>query len=248
MAWGYDRDYFISRQHGWDASAEALVPVLLGLFPVHSAVEIGCGTANLLEVLGRHGVSDLLGLYGPDDPADMMRLPPTQLAAWDLDRLAPLPRRFDLACTLEVAEHLPEAAAAAFVAMLVAAAPVVLFSAAIAGQGGPGHVNERRQAWWAALFARHGYVPVDCIRPAIWGVPDLEWYYAQNLLVYCIPEMVPAGHAPVTIPLYLNLVHDRVMQPLLRGPDSIGGAVRAMRRDGAALARAVRRRIGGARR
>jgi hypothetical protein len=169
-------------------------------------------------------------------------VPESLLRAWDLDRLTPLDRHYDLACSLEVAEHIPQAQAANFVSLLAQAAPVVLFGAAIAGQGGPGHVNEQRQAWWAALFAQRGYVAVDCIRPAIWGVPGLEWYYAQNILVYCRPEHVPAGHAPVTIPLYLNLVDDRVMAPLLRGPDSIGSAVRGIRRDATALATALRRR------
>jgi hypothetical protein len=55
---------------------------------------------------------------------------------------------------------------------------------------------------------------------------------------------VPPGHAPVTNPLYLNLVADQVMAPLLRGPDSIGSGVAALRRDALALARALRRRLG----
>lgn len=245
MAWGYQRAYFVGKQQAWDASGAAVAEVLTRLLPLRSAVEFGCGTANLLAALAARGVEDVLGLHGPHDPPDLMRLPAERLAPWDLDRLQPLPRRFDLACTIEVGEHIPAARARAFVAMLVAAAPVVLFGAAIAGQGGEGHVNERRQAWWAELFAAHGYLPVDCVRPAIWGAPGMEWYYVQNLLLYCAPGHLPAGHAPVTSPLYLNLVHDRVMQPLLRGPEGIRGAVSAMRRDGSALARAMRRRLGG---
>lgn len=243
MAWGYERDYFISRQHGWDASAELVAAELLRLFSIRSAVEIGCGTANLLAALTRHGVPDVLGLDGPDVPQDMLCIPATQVRRWDVTRIAPLDRRFDLACTLEVAEHVPPALAAGFVEMLTRAAPVVLFGAAIPGQGGPGHVNEQRQSWWAGLFAGHGYVPVDCIRPAIWGRPDLEWYYAQNILVYCTPDRVPAGRTPVRFPLYLDLVDDRVMAPLVRGPDSILGSLRALRRDTGALTRAIARRV-----
>jgi SAM-dependent methyltransferase len=249
MAWGYEREYFVMKQRGWTISAEAVVPVMLGLFPIRSAVEVGCGTANLLEVLTRHGVTDVLGLDGPDVPRDLLRIPAEQVRTWDLARLAPLERRFDLACTLEVAEHQPPESAEDFVRLLVAAAPVVLFSAAIPGQGGPGHLNERRQSWWARLFARHGYVAVDCIRPAIWETPGLEWYYAQNIVVYCLPELVPPGHAPVRFPLQLDLVHDRVFEPLVRGPDSISSSVRAIGRDLGALTRAVARRArrGGAR-
>ena len=161
MAWGYERAYFLARQRGWDASAELVAAALLPLFPARSAVEIGCGTGNLLAVLRRHGVADVRGLAGPEVPRDLMVIPETDLQRWTLTQMAPLDRRFDLACTLEVAEHVAPALAADFVGMLTRAAPVVLFGAAIPGQGGPGHVNEQRQSWWAALFARHGYVPVD---------------------------------------------------------------------------------------
>lgn len=243
MALGYERAYFVARQHGWDVSADVIAGRMLDLFSIGSVLEVGCGTANLLAAFHRRAVADVFGLDGPNVPRDLLRVPADLVASWDLDRLTPLPRRFDLACSLEVGEHLPEAAAEDFVGLLTTAAPLVLFGAAIPGQGGPGHLNEQRQSWWAAKFAARGYVAVDCIRPAVWGVPDTEWYYAQNVLVYCRPELVPPGHAPVVGRLYLDLVHEQVAAPLLRGPDSIKGAVRAFRRDGGALLRALRRRM-----
>ncbi len=244
MALGYDRAYFVARQRGWDISAAAVAEVMLSLFPIRSMVEVGCGTGNLPAAFRDRGVADVFGLDGPNVPHDLMRLDSEQVMSWDPARLAPLPRRFDLACSLEVGEHVPAARAADFVRMLTAAAPVVVFGAAIPGQGGPGHVNEQRQSWWAALFAAQGFVAFDCIRPAIWRVEGLEWYYAQNILVYCQPDRVPAGHVPVTSRLHLDLVAERVAAPLRRGPDSISGALAALRRDGAALARAVGRRAG----
>jgi SAM-dependent methyltransferase len=243
MALGYEREYFIARQHGWTVSAEAVAGLMLSLFRIGSVLEVGCGTGNLLAAFRRGGVADVLGLDGPNVPRDLLCVADSLVQRWDLDQLAPLPRRFDLACSLEVAEHLPEERAADFVRLLTAAAPVVLFGAAIPGQGGPGHVNEQRQSWWAAKFAAQGYVAVDCVRPAIWQVPDVEWYYAQNILVYCQPGLVPPDHSPVASPLYLDLVDDRVAEPLRRGPDSIKGALRAGRRDLGALLRALKRRM-----
>ncbi|HET9018447.1 MAG TPA: methyltransferase domain-containing protein [Acetobacteraceae bacterium] len=239
----YDRDYYVWKQDGWWASAAAIVPAVLRCFPARSVLDIGCNTGNLLATFARYGATDVLGLDGGHVPHDLMHIAPDQFRAADLETLRDVGRRFDIACSLEYAEHLPLSRAADFVALLVDAAPVVLFSAAVPGQGGLGHVNEQRQSWWAKLFAAHGMVPVDCVRPALQDAPGIEWYYAQNTLVYCPPERVPQGYAPVRNPLYLDLLDDRVFGPLTRPPDSIGGAVRALKRDATALMVSVRRRL-----
>ena len=242
----YDRAYYVGKQAGWSASAAAIVPALLRWFPARSVVEFGCGTGNVLAEFARNGAADVLGVDGGYVPRDLLRIPPERFRAADLMTLADVGRPFDVACSLEFAEHLSAARAEGFVALLAAAAPVVLFSAAVPGQGGLGHVNEQPQSYWARLFAAHGRVPVDVIRPAITGAPGADWYYAQNTLVYCPPDRVPAGCNVVRNPLYLDLLDDRVFGPMTSPPDSIGGAVRALRRDGRALAMAVRRRVRGA--
>jgi SAM-dependent methyltransferase len=240
----YRRDYYLAKQEGWSASAAALAAALLRVFPVRSVVDVGCGSGHLLAAFARAGVDDVLGLDGAHVPRDLLQIPPERFRAADLATLGSVGGRFDLACSLEYAEHLPPSRAASFVALLAEAAPVVLFSAAVPGQGGLGHVNERRQSYWAGLFAEHGRVPVDCIRPALYGAPGVAWYYAQNTLVYCPPAMIPPGWAPVANPLYLDLLDDRVFAPLLRGPESIREALRALGQDAGALLRALRRRVG----
>ena len=66
-------------------------------------------------------------------------------------------------------EHLPPDASAQLVRSLVEASDRVLFSAAVPGQGGEFHVNERPLAFWQDLFAAHGYVAHDCVRPRLTG-------------------------------------------------------------------------------
>ena len=58
--------------------------------------------------------------------------------------------------SLEVAEHLSPGRAESFISDLCQAAPVVLFGAAIPGQGGVGHLNEQWQSYWANLFEACG--------------------------------------------------------------------------------------------
>ena len=67
---------------------------------------------------------------------------------------------------------------------------VVLFSAAIPYQGGTHHVNEQWPDYWAELFARHGYVAIDCIREKVWNNQDVDWFYAQNMLVFADRQLL----------------------------------------------------------
>jgi hypothetical protein len=117
----------------------------------------------------------------------------------DVRRPFALPRRFDLAMSLEVAEHLPESSAAGFVESLVAAAPAVLFSAAIPFQGGWHHVNEQWPEYWALLFKQHRYFALDCLRSAFWDNPRTCWWYAQNMVLFLRHDhFLWARHTPAS--------------------------------------------------
>ena len=96
-----------------------------------------------------------------------------------------LNRRFGLVESLEVAEHLSPKRADSFIEDLTNLGDVILFSAAIAGQGGTHHINEQMQSYWAKKFENLGYVGIDYIRPLIWNNSSVEWWYRQNILIYC---------------------------------------------------------------
>jgi hypothetical protein len=86
--------------------------------------------------------------------------------------------------SLEVAEHLPATAGPSFVATLCGLGDVVLFSAAIPDQGGTNHINEAWPSYWNGLFREHGFECFDAVRSALWMRPDVEWWYAQNALIF----------------------------------------------------------------
>lgn len=180
----YDTSFYADLVNTAGPSAAVIAPLVLDLTGASSIVDIGCGDGSWLCAFKAAGAGRILGLDGDWLDETLLRIPQENFRRADL--FAPLAsgERFDLAVSLEVAEHLPESRAAGFVADLVSLAPVVLFSAAIPLQEGPNHLNEQWPSYWARLFAAHGYVPVDAIRMAVWTAPDVTWWYKQNTLIY----------------------------------------------------------------
>ena len=221
------------------------MPLVLGWVSPTSVVDVGCGTGTWLAAIRRRGVEDVVGVDGSPVPGDLLQIPRERFLVRDLSKPLDLGRTFDLALCLEVAEHLPAAAAGTLVASLAALAPVVLFSAAIPGQGGVGHVNEEWPRAWAERFAAAGYSWADPIRPRIWDDPGVEHWYAQNALLFhrpgrfgAPPPWQPAGAAPgggVAWPL--PLVHPHGWLRAKR-PPTVGRALSDLRR---ALGRPFRR-------
>lgn len=120
--------------------------------------------------------------------------------------LDPGDEQFDLAICLEVAEHLDEAHGPQLIESLCNLAPVVLFSAAIPGQGGHGHVNEQWASYWASLFLDHGYLTSTSLRDAMWDQEAIEPWYRQNLLIAGeAATLTSMGLAASTAPL--DVVH-----------------------------------------
>ncbi len=183
----YSRQFYARCADASAESAARIVPHVMRLLGPRSVVDVGCGLGTWLAAFTAHGVPTILGIDGEHVDREALRIPAERFHAHDLEQPLHLdgdPRRFELALSLEVAEHLPERCAAGFVESLTRLAPAVLFSAAVPRQGGTRHLNEQWPQYWAQLFARHGFETVDCIRPIIWDDADVAYYYAQNALCF----------------------------------------------------------------
>jgi len=168
-------------------SPRQVLPIVFEMVRPASLVDIGCGTGHWLAEARALGIADILGIDGPWVRQAQLAIPGENFAVRDLRAPVRLERRFDLALSLEVAEHLPASSAGTLVESLCRAAEVVVFSAAIPGQGGRRHINEQWPEYWANLFQQFGYDCFDCLRSRIWQNPRVAWYYAQNSLVFAHP-------------------------------------------------------------
>lgn len=144
-------------------------------------LDVGCGPGIYVRALNEQGI-DARGV-------DLDRRTPCQcLDVFSEAFLAEHgDHKYDLCISLEVAEHLPEVKADAFVSRLVQVAPTILFSAAQPGQGGAGHINCQPVDYWVEKFAAYNYVldqtATRLIRDHMASGYHMGWF-VRNALVF----------------------------------------------------------------
>jgi SAM-dependent methyltransferase len=247
----YSTRYYRIQAAASRLSSDIVVPMVIELIRPKSVIDVGCGMGAWLASFSECGVQDVFGIDGDYVDRAQLQIEEACFTARDLTKPLHLDRRFDLVVSLEVAEHLPPSAAAPFIESLVSLGPAVLFSAAIPYQGGTGHLNEQWPEYWAALFAEHDYVPIDCLRRRIWSNPSVEWHYAQNILLYAHRDLLDAS--PVLTEEYartslgqLALVHPRKLlnqcDPHYLSPTSLVRWLGAVALDTPTIVQSVYRR------
>jgi len=185
----YDTAFYDALEEGATQSAAVVTDLVVSKLAPRSIVDLGCATGRWLAAFRQRGVADTLGVDGPwVEPAQLV-IPPETFRPHDLVSPVRIDRRFDLAVCLETAEHLPLERGAGLVDDLVRLAPVILFSAAIPGQVGTGHINEQWPSYWRDLFASRGYDCHTALREQLWHREEVEVWYRQNLLVFSVADL-----------------------------------------------------------
>lgn len=240
----YDATFYARQRAGSLRSAEVVAPIVMEAFSPASVVDVGCGVGTWLRAFADAGATRVLGYDGDYVDTSALAIPRERFRAVDLEGDFEVEGGFDLAVCLEVAEHLPDARAGHLVSKLTGAAPVVLFSAAVPGQGGTRHLNERWQDHWRGLFEARGFAPVDLVRPRVWRRPEVEFWYQQNTIVYCRRDALDARPdlRPVPPEVSLDVVHPRLYEMVRR--DSALYLSRVLRVLPGLAVRAVARRVG----
>lgn len=169
--------------HNTDAAAEVL-PYLFELIRPESVIDIGCGTGSWLSVAKQLGAKRIMGIDGIHVDRSMLCISEDEFLQHNLTRPLSVKERYDLAICLEVAEHLPEEAADNIVNILCSHSDVVLFSAAIPGQGGQFHINEQWPVYWQKKFLARDFLVYDNLRNRFWENPKVNWWYKQNMFLY----------------------------------------------------------------
>lgn len=202
----YNAHFYDARREGSRASARAVLTLVLDWLRPGSMIDVGCGECDWLFVADSLGIKDFTGIDGSYINRSRVSIDQSRFTPVDLARPFTMPRTFDMAISMEVAEHLPPESADGFVASITALAPTVLFSAALPGQGGTDHRNEQWPQYWANRFSARGYVCFDPIRPLIWRDERIDVWYRQNTLLY-----IRSDHPLAALPA---LQHARTARPM----------------------------------
>jgi SAM-dependent methyltransferase len=181
----YSEEFFAGQKDLSYKSAQQVIPIIQQFVPIRSVCDVGCGVGTWLRAFLEAGVQDITGIDGYYVDKNLLQIPDSAFYEADLRQPLRLDRSFDMAMSLEVAEHLSESRSVSFVEDLTQLAPVVLFSAAIPRQGGTDHVNEQWQSYWTAIFGRYDFATCDVLRPVIWDNANIARWYRQNIFLFC---------------------------------------------------------------
>jgi SAM-dependent methyltransferase len=177
-------------------SVPQMAQSIVATFHPQSAVDIGCGSGALLVALRKLGVRRLLGIDAAEAGLDMAQARGLDTRKLDLatDTLL-YSACYDIAISMETAEHLPASAADRYIELLCSLAPIVIFTAAHPGQGGIGHLNEQPPEYWIGYFKAHGFQCLPALskvegektvadwRP-VWRAAGVADFYTNNLMIF----------------------------------------------------------------
>lgn len=213
--------YYSSRHEKTKGTAEYVLGILPDdLLEGSHVLDMGCGVGTWgLEATNR-GATRISCVDGDWVDRNVLEISRDCFHPVDLCKDYPPKEEYDLAIWLENAEHLPVERGKQLIAWLSQHCDWVLFSAAIPGQGGTGHINEQWQSWWAKEFIAQQYSPYDYVRPKIWCNDKIPSYYRQNIVLYIKDDcnIDTSYFTPVNNPKLLNRVHYDQWKTFIRHP------------------------------
>lgn len=184
----YDKSFYQMIRTTSEASVEPVLKILKKYYhgEIHSAIDLGCGIGLWLK-----GIKEIFdinakvrGYDGEYVAKEELVINEDEFIPWDLQNKVKCDENYDIAISLEVAEHLSKNVADEFVESLVELSDVILFSAALPNQSGVGHINEQPLSYWVQKFDKNNYEFYDIIRPAIWNNEKISVWYKQNIVVF----------------------------------------------------------------
>lgn len=183
----YDHDYYDHVEEWALQSAPPIIASVMRDMAPASVIDVGCGTGAMLAEFVSKGVKGK-GLEYSEDGIARCQSKGLDVTHFDLEADSKdTDERFDVAISMEVAEHLPEPIADPYVNLLCSLSDRVVMTAAPPGQIGTDHVNLQPKSYWIEKMEARGMT----YRPDLekqwkeeWANQDVVSFYWRNLMVF----------------------------------------------------------------
>jgi SAM-dependent methyltransferase len=183
----YSEDYYKEVEEAAVIGAGVMSSTIIEQFSPRTVVDVGCGTGALLAAFRDKGCA-VRGLEYAEAGLRHCRQRGLDVMKFDIESETPaFDASYDVAISLEVAEHLPASKADRYVGLLCALSPVVICSAAKPGQTGRDHVNLQPQTYWIEKFRDKGHLH-DAAEARLlssrWREARVADWYHENIMVF----------------------------------------------------------------
>lgn len=206
----YDNAFYLHQSPGSYKTAQAFFKYLFNFYKPNSLIDFGAGLGTWLQAAQELGVEHLQAIEG-EWVKPKVQNSNLNYTFHDMQKSYKTEQKFDLAMSLEVAEHLSLERADSFIGDICQTANLVMFGAAMKHQGGQGHINEQNQSYWIKLFRIRNYECLDIFRTPFWFRNELEPWYIQNTFLF-IKKGDSRRDLFINDPLY-DVHHPRLLNP-----------------------------------
>jgi hypothetical protein len=193
MANFYSPNYFSSSIFKYDYAA--IVESIISEYNPKRIIDFGCGTGDLARAFASQEVAvEAIDGYSIPDFSNYNNIRFTKVDLNDFDAtnsfLKQFDLKFDLAISIEVAEHLNPAMSMSFIHWLTSSADVIVFSAAVLNQDGDGHINCRSRLDWYSMIKQNSFVIADTLRQHFKFNQRLALWHKLNIVDYIHKDSV----------------------------------------------------------
>jgi hypothetical protein len=206
----YDQKFYNSVGVRGEKVAEITLKLINRIAPIHSITDLGTGAGTWILQCATSFPSANLHAYDLEscgfnsNPKKTNRITFTPVDFENLKSGSLVST--DLSICLEVFEHLSPSACVLLLDEMCKNSKYILFSAAVPGQGGTNHINERPHEYWISMFLDHGYYCFDLVRPHI-QLAQLPSYYRNNIFFFVKKENAAELLRGDNFPEILSVTH-----------------------------------------
>ena len=177
--WGNDRGDYNYK------SAKIILPIIFKYYKPNSVIDIGCGIGSWLKAVNEIGVNKFIGIDGNEIEEKFLLVSRKYIKIDNLETHENINNeKYDLAMSIEVAEHLHNSCSVNFIETLTSYSDVILFSAAIPYQAGEHHINCNPPQFWVDIFKKYGYDCYDFRNDLMNMWEKINPCYSQNILLF----------------------------------------------------------------